>query len=314
MSNTLTIYEVEKGEAKFYLRGLLVGEYLSLGMSGKKASNDSFWIDIAKMGIVNWQGVKEVSYTLPEYILIEMGEWPNVSEKYCIYEDMPFSKASIDYIDYNILIELGQKIYNEFTMLSEEETDKFIAATRFLHFLSEPANKSKIETFDCMKCIENNYRKNRSCSRFTDEEAQGIYEYIKGLEDEDFQTDEVKPEKDLESLKKKYSTVRTKSMVFKDEKGQEIKPRVEKSTNKIVLDKYAYPECPVSYIPDWINTMAGVFFHCSKSNITFFSGGICDQPYKFYRAERIVASESSTIEREEMDKAQKSNSKRKTSR
>jgi hypothetical protein len=314
MVNTLTVHEVEKGGAIFYVRGLLVGEYLSLGMFGKKISNDSFWIDVAKMGIVNWKGVQEVSYTLPEYKLIEMGEWPNVSDKYAIYEDMPFSKDYIDYIDYNILIELGIKIYNEFTILSDEETNKFIAATRFLHFLSEPANKTKAETFDCMKCIENNYRKNRLCSRFTDEEAQGIYEYIKGVEEEDVERDEVKPEKDLESLKKKYSTVRNKSMVFKDDKGDEIKPRVEKASNKVVLDKYSYPECPVSYIPDWINTMAGVFFHCSKSNITFFSGGICDQPYKFYRAERVVASEGSTIEREEMDKAQKSNSKRKTSR
>lgn len=262
----------------FYVRGLTVGEFCDLAMQGLLKDSERFWVEIALTGVVGWEDI---------FVEDEDGG----------HQELEFSEDGKQGLPIEVLVYLGKKIYNELTILSDDESKKFEAATRFLHFCSGDKNKSVAETFDCETCLRKGLARLRPCGRFTKEE---IEQYMGELQGEGEETPQKASQKPVKNMKSKYKSKRTK-MAFENE---EVKPKPKK-VDTIVLDKYSYPECPVSYIDSWINILCGILYHCAKSNIPFFDGGIVDQPYKYYRAERVVSSESSVIESEEMERARK---------
>jgi hypothetical protein len=274
------IREIEIDGSIFYVRGLTVGEYCDIAMRGLFKDSDRLWVEVSMTGIVGWDNI---------FAEDECGD----------PIELPYAEEYKQSMDLEHLVYLGKKIYEELTILSDEEHKKFEAATRFLHFSGDPKNRSIIDTFDCSSCIKKGLARTRPCGRFSDEEIERMMAELR--EDKESITDD--PEKLQKEVKSKYKAKRTK-MAFPSEIEQAEQKRKEKKTG-IVLDKYNYPECPISYIDTWISILCGILYHCAKSNVTFFSGGIVDQPYKYYRAERVVSSESSKIEMEEMEKSRK---------
>jgi hypothetical protein len=307
------INEVNIDGSVFHLRGLYVGEYLNFVISDKLANTELFYIQLAKRCLKGWDNVNIVDYSKPLYELIDLPGWPNLGDEYKTLSVLEFSEENIDLIDYEILLRLGQKVFNEFTMLSDQEVKYFQGATRFLNYISNPKNKTRADKYDCNECLRKNHRKNRICNKFSDEDAQRIRSYLleqDGEEDIEDSESEVPEEKKVKKLKNRYRTVRNTKMVSKAQqvRQEQEQPAISKGA-PIKINGFIFEECPVSWIPDWVRTLAGVFYHCSQSKITFFSGGICDQPYKFYMAERVVDGENSKIEREEMEANEKKGNK-----
>jgi hypothetical protein len=278
------IREVELDGSIFYVRGLTVGEYCDIAMRGLFKDSDRLWVEVAMSGVVGWDN-----------IFIE-DEWGDPAP-------LEFREEYKESLELDHLIYLGKKIYYELSVLSEEEHKKFEAATRFLHFSGEPKNKNMAETFDCEVCLKKGLARTRPCGRFTREQIDNLMSELN--ENKESNTSDSRPSQ--EDVKSRYKSKRTK-MYFESEQVE--KPR--EKTNSIVLDRYTYPECPISYIDTWISILCGILYHCAKANVTFFSGGIVDQPYKYYRAERIVSSESSKIESEEMEKMRKESERRRS--
>lgn len=278
------IREVELDGSIFYIRGLTVGEYCDIAMRGLFKDSERLWVEIAMSGIMGWENI---------FVEDEFGN-PMLFE---------FREQNKESLDIEHLVYLGKKIYHELTILSDVEHNKFEAATRFLHFSGEPKNRSISETFDCDTCIKKGLARTRPCGRFSVEEIENMMADLQ--ESKESNTgDSTRPQHDIKS---KYKSKRTK-MYFASE--EESKKREKKPG--INLDKYTYPECPISYIDPWISILCGILYHCAKSNVTFFSGGIVDQPYKYYRAERVVSSESSKIESEEMDRIRKESDRKRS--
>jgi hypothetical protein len=293
MNYSLFTSPIEIQGTIFYARGLTVGEYVHLVMSGSMKASISLWVKIAETCISGWEEL---------YIENENGE----------VELLPFSKDSLldsSILPIEVMIELGEKIFNSLTLLSPEEEKQFKAATRFLHFASEDNRKAVIDTFDCQTCIRGGSYKSRICGKYSKDELDEIYRELNSIEEsrETSAEDTKQSDSDFFSLQNKYSNSKKKNA------GMLSAPRVAEaptSQKTMRVGDYTYPECPVSYIPDWISTLAGILYHCSKSNLTFYSGGLSDQPYKLYRAERIVAGESGKIEKEEMEKPDKGKGKK----
>lgn len=278
------IREINIDDSIFYVRGLTVGEYCDIAMRGFFRDSDRLWVEVAMSGIVGWDNI------------FAEDEWGDIVP-------VAFSEEAKESLDIEHLIYIGKKIYEELTILSEDEHKKFEAATRFLHFSGEPKNKSLVETFDCETCIKKGLARTRPCGRFSDEEISSMMAELNGAKESN-SVDSTRPEGDIKS---KYKSKRTK-MYFENEEVQKPKEKAK----VIVLDKYSYPECPISYIDAWISILCGILYHCAKSNVTFFSGGIVDQPYKYYRAERVVSSESSKIEAEEMERMRKESERKRS--
>ncbi len=71
------------------------------------------------------------------------------------------------------------------------------------------------------------------------------------------------------------------------------------------LGGFKFPECPISWVPEWLWKSGNILYHSDKSDIPFFSGGLADQPYQLYRLSRIIGSESAKIDEEKRDKNNK---------
>jgi len=303
--NSVIVNEIEIDGSIFFVRGLTVGEYSNLIMSNKLSNSDTFFVSLPKLCLVGWKGVESQEYTKPLYELMEHPQWPNIPDEYIIEKEVEFSPDKINDLPYEVVLRLGKEIFNTYTMLSQQEVEYFKGATRFLNFLSRPENKAKADRYDCNVCIQGGHRDRRICSKFTDEEAKTIKDYLSNSEDDEISEQEIEdgstvPSKDLAS---KYKSVRKKKMAFKTDKPEAEVVKVNKGAVKV--GGFVFEECPVSWLPSWVSTLTGIFYHCSQSNIPFVSGGICDQPYKLYSAERIVAGENSKIEMEEMEKTEK---------
>jgi hypothetical protein len=278
------IREVELDGSIFYVRGLTVGEYCDIAMRGLFKDSDRLWVEVAMSGVVGWDNI---------FIEDEFGD----------PVPLEFREEYKESLELDHLIYLGKKIYYELSVLSEEEHKKFEAATRFLHFSGEPKNRSVVDTFDCEVCLKRGLARTRPCGRFTREQIDNLVAELNDANESN--TSDSRPSQD--DVKSKYKSKRTK-MYFESEQI----PKPKEKISHIVLDRYTYPECPISYIDTWISILCGILYHCAKSNVTFFSGGIVDQPYKYYRAERVVSSESSKIESEEMEKMRKESERRRS--
>lgn len=268
----------------FYIRGLTVGEYTDLLMSGAlKNMTNRVWLEIAYTGIVDWSGfIDELGNHVP-YSVEVLDTWEAVDEGI---------EAGME----DMIVKVGQEIFQNMTIPSDEEVDKFVASTRFLHFRSDPKNKSASESFNCEACLKKGLAKTRPCGRYTDEEIDREHKRLNNIPEEDASEDVKKPVSKMKNRYKASSSVK--------------RPRTEEQAAKrksgvITVGGFQYPECPVSYVDEWISSLSGILYNCAKSNLTFFSGGVSDQSFKLYQLQRIVAGEAGQIESEEMDKIHK---------
>jgi hypothetical protein len=266
---------VEIDGSIFHVKGLTVGEYCDLVMKMKreKIPKDSErWNSlIFDVALVDWENV-----------FTEDGE------------EFHFSSENRAYIDGESVFKIAKYCYDELTVLSDEERSKFQASIRFLYFCSEPKHENIVKTFDCQTCILKGLARTRMCGRFSDEQIEELGRQLRNEEEEASEASKI-ANKDMTS---KYKTNRSR-----------VKPTVaEKPVEQrsvLMLDGYKYPECPVSYVDEWISLLTGMLYHAGKSNLPFFGGGVVDQPYKLLQAQKVVSGEASAIEREEMEKDRK---------
>jgi prepilin-type processing-associated H-X9-DG protein len=269
--------------SRFYVRGLTVGEYCDLifKMQSENIVRDGEqWAAVvAVTGLVGWEDVFDEASNRIEY-----------------------SEELKEYLPDEVYKVIAEKVFYSLTALSEEERAKFEASIRFLYFSSEKKNEKIAETFNCATCIKKGLAKTRPCGKFSKEEIDQIGRQLRE-EGENVPETPVKAPKDVKS---KYKTSNKRVRTSAEKEGEEPTSRKE-FKDYMTLDGYKYPECPVSYVDDWISVLSSMLYHAGKSNLTFFDGGVVDQPYKLLQAQKVVSSEASKIESEEMDKQFKNN-------
>ena len=270
------IREFEYDGVTFYVRGLTVGEYSDLAEQGLLRLTDRLFTEIAVCGIVGWdnfyEGGQEIVY----------------GEPYTA-EDIAGDGGGED-----PLVEIGKYIYHHLTVLDEEDSEKFRGYIRFLYWSSKDENEGRVETFNCETCLNRGIALSRPCGKF---DAEFIKDHI-GLEEEQ--------EQRLKQSKSKYSNTR-----LQKKKKAKIKRKLAKDNSPkgrggvMMLNDFKYPECPISWIDEWIKVLGEVMYHAEKSELPLFDGGLMDQPYQIYRASKIVKSEYSKIENEELEEQRK---------
>lgn len=288
----ITKYEASNGEI-FYCRGLTVMEYTNLSMrlgeNHLSVSQPSFWTDIAFATVVSWENV----YLPP-------GEDEN--GVYQPAEELKYSKENLEYIEPNIIAEIGQFVYNKLSMVSPEEVQKIKGYVRFLYYMSpekQELQDKRIKEFDCKNCLKNGWDTSRNCTNplrpLLLQQLEDEKEEIKVKEE----TEEIDHEKaifDKYSVKKR---IKYTSKARFEKKNKENK----KKGGKLRLENFSFPECPVSWIRPDLKQIIKVLYDCAKSENNFFDGGVAQQSNRLYTIQGIVKSEANTIERERMDKS-----------
>lgn len=287
----ITEYDIDG--STFYLRGLTVAEYSDLAKKGLLRLTNRLFIEIAVVGLVGWSD-----------LWVEDGdvEIPVIFGEGATAQDLGEKE----------LVEIGQHIYYEMTTISNEMAQKIKGFIRFLYWSSEDKNKTRAETFDCQVCLEKGLAASRPCGRF---EMSHRLEY---LEDK-FKERQKAVSEERATPRRKYGNSK-----LKDKRESKLKryagsdkadskdnePAPVGRNHRLILGKFDYPECPVSWVDEWLKIMAEVMYHSEKSNIPMFEGGLMDQPYQVYRAAKIVKSEYSAIESEKMEAERKKNKKK----
>jgi hypothetical protein len=276
----LTVYE--KDDVRFYLRGLNVGEYVDLiEKTDDNQVSQSLLIEIAECGIVNWENF----YHGNDFKKIEC------------------TKENIQRIDKKTMVELGSYIYQELTVLSEEEKDKFEAFVHFLYWSSDDENKNKVKSFECESCLETGKAVRRPCGKYDMKyrkkmAGKDVSEDSKGDEEEE----EVSEQDYLDAMSRYSSKKNIGSGQSTKKSREETKQEKSGQRKKFVkIGDYKLDECPISYIDDWIKTLGEALYNCEKSDRTFFDGGISNQRYKIYKASSIVKSTFNKIEKKELE-------------
>lgn len=195
--------------------------------------------------------------------------------------DQEFDLELLDeHLEIEDFIAIGKCILQEHTLLPEEVEEKLKGYTRFTHFLSEDKHRGMSDTFNCENCVRRGSVRNRLCGKYTPEEIDRL-------------TGVTAAEKKAPVSRSKYKVNKRR---FRKKKNNEVSGKVFK------FAEFAFPECPVSWLDEWIWNAGQVLYHAEKSNIPLFSGGLLDQPYKLYRAARVIGAESNKIENERMKK------------
>ena len=277
------VKEIEIQGVTFYCRGLTAGEYIDLAERCQLRLTERLYIETAVCGVVGWSNF----YQDGELIRFHPTE---------------MNANFID--DVEVLVELGKFIYHNLSTLSEEEGEKFRGYIRFLYWSSDEKNEKKRQTFDCNHCLSRGISLNRNCGRFDIEFRRA--QLGRDVEEETL----VKNEEKVASVMSKYGN--KKVAIKRDVKEKKKVEEVNKSlgvdrqvTSVMVLNKFAFPECPISWTDEWIKIAADVMYQAEKSDNTLFGGGLFDHPYKIYRASKAVKSEFNAIESERMEEERK---------
>ncbi|MBF84969.1 MAG: hypothetical protein CL489_10960 [Acidobacteria bacterium] len=258
----------------FYLRGLTVGEYMDLSDGGflyDKTIGNNIFIKIALSCIVGWE---ELYYE-------EDG-------RYLEYE---YSEENKEYLESEWLIEIGQYAYYNLSTITEEELNYLKGYVRFMHYLSDDKNKEKSKYFECETCVQFNAYAAKKCGRST-EEIEAIKKKL-GKVDSNGES-----KNDVVDKLNKYKRSKNRSSTNKKSKPKET---------TLYLEKFDFPECPVSWIPKHLQDWGSRLFHCDKNDVLFFSGGLKDQQNRIFEMQRLITSESNIIEGEKMKEDMKNN-------
>jgi hypothetical protein len=277
-------YKIEEG-ATVYLRGLKVSEYVDLAHRGffSNPSDAYTRIQIAQACIDGWE-----------------------HDIQRIYEDYSPLEIAEELISFEEMIKISQFIVEKLSMLSEDEENKLRGYTRYVHEMSDPKNKKKAESFKCQNCVLYGKHASRKyfCKKFTPEQAE---KYKQKLEAErskkDRENDELLAEMMLneqEELRKLERVSEAAGKYSTSRRRQNRRAGVAaKRQPYLVINNFKFPECPVSWLDEWIWVSGNMMYHAEKSNIPMFDGGMFDQPHKLYKASRVISSEFAIIDEEE---------------
>ena len=205
------------------------------------------------------------------------------------------------------MFHIGKDIYYKHSIISKEETERYIAFARWMYYASEdtPQVKADLEKFDCENCIKEGYYKDRECGLSEQE-----FDLIKYRETKDIVEEKEKTsssQKEVDDLMLKYKL--PESMFRKSYKLPEVEEVKEDDDKYIERDYFKYKECPTSLITYQTRIIAEKVYFANKSNIPFMSGGLTEQDNKFMQIAQIVNSECNRIEAEKMKREQSSSKK-----
>lgn len=260
-------YKIEDTNTIFYVRGLTVQEYLDiyeLTQIDKIGAADTMFMRVALTGIVGWKDFSVIDEDTEEVV------------------DLEFNEENLEYLPDQYLVKIGEYIYINLTMPSEDEVKKYRGYIRFKYYMSDDDNKSATKYFNCKDCIEHNLWVNRNCG-FSQEKRDSINKKDRPTEDVVNKSQEIKSR-----YKSKNKRVKEKS---------DSKPRAT-----LYLQGYEYPECPVSWVDPKIQEWADRLYYVAKANGLFFDGGLANQQNKTFELQRLISLESNLIEYENMKK------------
>jgi len=280
--------------ATFFVRGLTVGEYADLAAQNLLKMGNSLYMEVGHCGLLGWENL---------YAEDEDG---NLS-KFEYKEHMDG-----DWLDEKTLSNIGKHIYHELTTLSDEDASKLRGFIRFLYWSSDEGNRNQLKSFDCDNCLESGMAVNRPCGEYSMEHRRSYLEKRRAKavaaaqEAAQVAAKRVKGRKaygndKLRRQRKRRRHDRQKRAEEEAKQNTELKgPKGRQGF--IMVGGYRYPECPVSWIDEWVKVVGEAMYHAEKSDMPFFSGGIADQPYQIFRASKVVKSEYGAVEHEEMEK------------
>src|SRR5699024_10960497 len=129
------------------------------------------------------------------------------------------------------------------------------------------------------------------------EEIDRYYKDLNGKEPEIAEEEVSAPRKRVGRYKSKK--VFSSKSEAEDKQGTKYLKDDGSGRVKLVNCSFDFPECPVSWVDEYLKELAGILYHTEKANLPFFSGGVADQLYKFYRIGKVVSGEANEIESEE---------------
>jgi hypothetical protein len=279
----------------FHVRGLTVEEFSILveRTEGKANLSASDFASLAKTCVVGWED-------------------PIIKEGDDFFK-LHFSPETFEeYVNLESRLEIGKFAYTHMTVLSDEEALKVKGYVHFLYYLSEEGKeKEREKSFNCEECVKCKAIFSRNCGR---KDKKELIEKVLGKQDPTkIISYEIQvQESPLEKAKKKYGrkgkvqSARGMGVKKKTVYEQVLKTDNKKPVNyKLKIGEIVFTECPVSYIQPSLKSITSSLFHCVKSNIPYYNGGVADQPNKIFSIQRIIASESASIENARMKRDMK---------
>lgn len=273
------------GEAVFYVRGLTVSEMIAINQQfeSKQIPTASDFYNVGRVCLIGWDN---------------LFEWIDGE----LYEIQCTDSNIEKYIDPQSISELGKYALAVLSYLSEEEENKYRGYVNMVFWLSdEKRGKSNRESLDCENCVRKSLIFSRPCGR---KDKEQLIERIHGKREEKKE----KPLSSFELAKKKFG-IKNKLLKASKELSEEEKERKRKEQEEkartMTLNGFKFPECPITWISSSQRTLADALWDCSKNSKTFFSDGVGGQPHKIYQIEKIIGSESSRLESEEIKKQTK---------
>jgi hypothetical protein len=264
----------------FFVRGLTVGEYADLASQGSLKLSKSFYTEIAVCGIMGWEGIG-----VP-------------------YED----HMDGDWIDDDAaLVAIGKYIYHNLTILQPDVGEKFRGFIRFLYWSSGDDNESQLESFNCDECLDSGRAVNRPCGKYDMEYRRERLMEKRQEGKKAAQSDSEASQRDVRGRSKYRNQKLRRQRTARRERKAEDNKEMSRQRGYMMLGGYKFPECPISWIDEWVKVLGEAMYHSEKSELPFFSGGIADQPYRIFRASKVVKGEYNSIEQEELEKERNKN-------
>jgi hypothetical protein len=226
-------------------------------------------------------------------------DWRNVLDE--DGETLPFNRDLIDFVPLETLRELGEYSLNTLSSLSEEDERRYKGFVRWSMWLSDEKNKNKAKEFECKSCIEMNRWESKRCG-LTQDRRDSIVS-ADSTEDEDAEVAHSSSQIASSENLSKFKARRSNKQTYHYNKAEE-KKSIESNLEGWLLSgtkHFRFPECPVSWIPVWMRTVAEMLLYCEQKDISFFEGGVENQFYKSYLTGRVVISEYNRIENEKHD-------------
>jgi hypothetical protein len=295
-------YEFKEYGATAYVRGLKVSEYIDL-------TNRGFF----SAGAFNQESKAQVALACLE-------SWDRSTTDRFRDEDGQLSPVEIaeELLELSDIIALADHILQQLTLIDSETEQKLRGYIRYAQEMGKPEKKKEAESWNCSTCLLTGKYQSRQkfCGRFTPEQAEvAKQKYAAAKSQTELDNIEISIEDEINELEKlervadAANRYRTSSNKRRGRRrrgpGQ---PLTQTPKQKFfILNDFKFPECPVSWLDEWIWASGSMLYHAHKTGINLFEGGMFDQSYKLFTAQRIVASEFAEIEAEEHKRSQNKN-------
>jgi hypothetical protein len=260
--------EYEIDGTVFKVRGLTVGEVAELSLD---------------KGLRTKISLKQSFFQQVAVMCIK--GWSNVLDE--DGGEVAFKAEYVDNLPADVLEEIGVFIYKELSFLSDIEQEKLKGYIRFAYYLNDQPDAVG-KTFSCLECVRANRDRNRNCGLLEEEKEE-----IRDLLD-------TKPEETVVENRKATKKL-VKSVVSKKQVSEDR--QVARGT--VNIGGHNFPECPISWVDDYLRTIGEQAFYCYHNKMSYFSGGVSDQLNKIFQIVKTVGSEASAIDAEKMEAANK---------